>query len=100
MIMINNNWEQVNDLTDIIRIISESICEEFAKKIEDIIGTYESEIEELENQISEYESDDMQLEFINSQLERLKRYIDCNKDGTDYMRGVEYAYEMIERSIL
>lgn len=37
MIMINGNWEQVNDLSDVIRIVSENIGDEFAKKVEQII---------------------------------------------------------------
>lgn len=32
MIMINENWEQVKDLSDILRIESENIGNEFAQK--------------------------------------------------------------------
>lgn len=39
MIMINGNWEQVKDLSDILRIISENISDEFAQKVEDIFNT-------------------------------------------------------------
>lgn len=35
--MINGNWEQVKNLSDILRIVSENICDEFAKKVEEII---------------------------------------------------------------
>lgn len=37
MIMINGNWEKVKDLSDILRIVSENIGDEFALKVEDII---------------------------------------------------------------
>lgn len=37
MIMINRNREQVKDLSDILRIVSENIGDEFAKKVEEII---------------------------------------------------------------
>ncbi len=37
MIMINRNWEQVKDLSDVIRIVSENIGSEFAQKVEEII---------------------------------------------------------------
>lgn len=37
--MINGNWEQVKDLSDILRIISENISDEFAQKVEDIFNT-------------------------------------------------------------
>lgn len=36
MIMINRNWEQVKDLSDILRIVSENISNEFARKVEEI----------------------------------------------------------------
>lgn len=35
--MINGNWEQVKDLLDILRIVSENIGDEFAQKVEKII---------------------------------------------------------------
>lgn len=37
MIMINGNWEQIKDLSDVLRIISENIGSEFAQKVEEII---------------------------------------------------------------
>ena len=37
MIMINGSWEQVKDLSDILRIVSENIGDEFAQKVEEII---------------------------------------------------------------
>lgn len=36
MIMINGNWEQVKDLSDIVRITKENIGTEFAQKVEEI----------------------------------------------------------------
>lgn len=41
MIMINRNWEQVKDLSDVLRIVSENIGEEFAQKVEEILENYE-----------------------------------------------------------
>lgn len=37
MIMINGNWKQVIDLSDVLRIVSENISNEFAQKVEEII---------------------------------------------------------------
>lgn len=34
MIMINGNWEQIKDLSDVLRIVSENIGNEFAQKVE------------------------------------------------------------------
>ena len=36
MIMINGNWEQVKDLSDVLRIVSENIGSEFAQKVEEL----------------------------------------------------------------
>ena len=41
MIMINGNWEQVKDLSDILRIVSENIGSEFAQKVKEIFEDYE-----------------------------------------------------------
>lgn len=39
--MINGNWEQVKDLSDILRIVSENIGYEFAQKVKEIFKGYE-----------------------------------------------------------
>lgn len=53
--MINGNWEQVKDLADILRIVSENIGDEFAQKVEEICGEPSAELEEenflLQNKI-------------------------------------------------
>ena len=41
IIMINGNWEQVKDLSDVLRIVSENIGSEFAQKVEEILEDYE-----------------------------------------------------------
>ena len=97
MIMINGNWEQVKDLSDVLRIVSENIGDEFAQKIEEICEDNENKIEELEIDISELRLKVDCLKDLNKQLDILENYIDENKDGTDYMRGMEKAYDMIER---
>ena len=95
--MINGNWEQVNDLSDIIRIAAENIGDEFAQKIKEIFEDNECKIEELEIDISELRLKEDHLKDLNKQLDILENYIDENKNGTDYMRGMEKAYDMIER---
>lgn len=97
MIMINGNWEQVNDLYDIVRIVKENIGDNFAQKVEEIFNDNEYKIEDLEIRISELELKSNHLKDLNRQLDILENYIDENKDGTDYMRGMEKAYDMIER---
>ncbi len=37
------------------------------------------------------------MKDLNKQLDILENYIDENKDGTDYMRGMEKAYDIIKR---
>lgn len=101
MIMINGNWEQVKDLSDVLRIVSENIGSEFAHKIEEICDDYKYKTEELEIDNSELSSElrlkEDCLKGLNRRLDILEDYIEENKDGTDYMRGMEKAFEIIER---
>lgn len=97
MIMINGNWEQVIDLSDVLRIVSENIGSEFAQKVEEIFQDNEDKIEELEIDISELRLKECHLKDLNKQLDILENYIDENKDGTDYMRGMRKAYDIITR---
>lgn len=95
--MINGDWEQVKDLSDVLRIVSENIDDEFAQKVKEIFEDNEFKIEELEVGISELRLKEDHLKDLNKQLDILENYIDENKDGTDFMRGMEKAYDMIER---
>lgn len=95
--MINGSWEQVKNLSDILRIASENIGDEFAKKVEEIFENNEFKIEELEIEISELRLKEDCLKDINKQLDILENYIDENKDGTNFMEGMIKAYDMIER---
>jgi hypothetical protein len=97
MIMINGNWEQVKDLSDVIKIASENIGDEFGQKIKEIFEENKYKIEELEVDISELRLKGDQLKDLIKQLDILEDYIEKNKDGTDYMRGMKKAYDMIER---
>lgn len=83
MIMINGSWEQVKDLSDVLR--------------EEIFEDNEFKIEELEIEILELRLKEDCLKNLNKKLDILENYIDENKDGTDYMKGMEKAYEIIER---
>ena len=97
MIMINGNWEQVKDLSDVLRIVSENIGNEFAQTVEEIFTDNECKIEELEMDISKLRLKEECLKNLNRRLDILENYIEENTDGTDYMRGMEKAFEIIER---
>ena len=108
MIMINENWEQVKDLSDVLRIVSENIGSEFAQKVEEICGEpseklyaayqkLENEKDELEQRCNDYDDILESLNYLNDQIDKLEEYIDENKDGTDFMEGMIEAFEMIER---
>ena len=97
MIMINGNWEQVNNLSDILRIAAENIGDEFAQKIQEVFDDNEYKIEDLEMDISELRVKENHLKNLNKQLDILERYIDENKDGTAFVEGMIKAYDMIER---
>ena len=108
MIMINGSWEQVKDLSDVLRIVSENIGNEFAQKVEEICGEQseelytayqklESEKGELEQRCNDYDDILESLDYLNEQIDKLEKYIDDNTDGTDFMEGMIKAFEMIER---
>lgn len=108
MIMINENWEQVKDLSNVLRIVSENIGSEFAQKVEEICGEpskelyaayqkLENEKDELEQRCNDYDDILESLNYLNDQIDKLEEYIDENKDGTDFMEGMIKAFEMIER---
>ncbi len=108
MIMINGNWEQVKDLSDVIRIVSENIGSEFAQKVEEICGEpseelyvayqkLENEKDELDQRCNDYGDILESLDYLNEQIDKLEKYIDDNADGTDFMEGMRKAFEMIER---
>ncbi len=84
MVMINGTWEQVKDLSDILKIVSENIGNEFAQKVKEILK--EKYDESLES-----------LDYLSEQINELENYINKNDEETDYMRGMKKAFEMIER---
>lgn len=49
--MIKGNWEQVKDLSDILRIVSENIGDEFAQKVEEIVEEIKEEISDINEKI-------------------------------------------------
>lgn len=108
MVMINNNWEQVKDLSDIIRIVEENIGYEFAREVEKVCGEpsedlklriiqLESKIEDMETRTNDYDDISASLDYLNNQLDKLENYIIENDNGTDFMEGMRRAYKMIER---
>ena len=108
MIMINGKCEQVKDLSDVLRIVSENIGSEFAQKVEEICGEpseelyaayqkLENEKDELEQRCNDYDDILESLDYLNEQIDNLESYIDENKDGTDFMEVMIKAFEMIER---
>ena len=46
IVLINGNWEQVKDLSDIVRIVKENIGDEFAREVEKICGEPSADLEE------------------------------------------------------
>lgn len=107
MIMINGNWEQVKDLSDVLRVVSENIGDEFAQKVEEIsvgqaklYAAYQklkNEKDELEQRCNDCDDILESLDYLNEQIDKLEKYIDENADGTDFMEGMIKAFEMIER---
>ena len=88
MILINDNWEQVNDLQDVSNIIREHYNHELADKLDELILTSEYSDEKyhelecelddayventaLENEITDLESE---IEELNKEIEELCEY--------------------------
>ena len=108
IVLINNNWEQIKDLSDIVRIVEESIGFEFAREVERICGEpsadleleiiqLESKIEDMKTRTNDYDDISASLDYLNEQLDKLENYIDNNDDGTNFMEGMRKAYKMVER---
>ena len=108
IVLINNNWEQVKDLSDIVRIVEENISDEFAREVKRICGDnveelkdriyeLECEVEDMEVETNDYNDISSSLDYLNEQLNKLEKYIDNNADDTDFMEGMRKAYKMIER---
>lgn len=68
MILINNNWEQINDLHDISRIVRENYSKEIADKIDNLIIDYEEDYEELEKELMEEQEENLELDNENDEL--------------------------------
>lgn len=85
-ILINNNWEQVKDIDDIYRIVSENINKEFADEVKslfeqnDKIYDLECEIEELEIDKASLEN---QLDDEQSAYEELEEIVEKLKEALD-----------------
>ena len=75
--MINRNCEQVKDLSDVLRIVSENISSEFAQKVEEICDEpseelcvayqkLENEKDELEQRCNDYDNISKSLDYLDS----------------------------------
>ena len=63
MILINGNWEQVNNLQDVIRVVGEYYNDELAKTMEGLIPEHtDDEYYDLEFEISNKEDEIIGLE--------------------------------------
>ena len=87
--MINGNWEQVKDLSDILKIISENISDEFAQKVEEICGELNLELEEknvmLHNKISNMEDRQKEIRKLFIRVLDLAEEFLENNEYEDYM---------------
>lgn len=64
MVLINDNWEQVKDLSDIVRIVKENIGDEFAREVDRIFDDFKyikEENLELEDDIKKLNNTQKEL---------------------------------------
>jgi len=81
-VFINGNWEQIKDLSDVVRIVKENISDEFVREVEGICGEPGLELEEqnfiLENKIDNIEDRikgirELFIEVLNVDTNRLSK---------------------------
>lgn len=72
MIMINGNWEQVKDLSDVLRIVSENIDDEFAQKVEEIIYIKPQNEFDKSILVKDYEKEDL-IDMISDAYDTIER---------------------------
>ena len=92
MILINDNWEQVNDFQDVSRIIREYYNYELADKLDELTYEYfdeerydlecdlndaHMEISSLEDEVDGLES---AIELLNEEIEELREYKEMYED--------------------
>lgn len=77
MVLVNNNWEQVKTLRDVIKIIRENYNEELADELDELIPEHtDEEYEKLEwkygleyNKVAELENE---VDDLRDEIERLE----------------------------
>ena len=94
MILVNGNWEQVNNLQDVIRVVGEYYNDELAKSMEGLIPEHsEEEFWDLENEIcdkiNEIEALEAEIASLESDIERLE----------DNLEGAEKEIDKLETKI-
>ena len=65
-------------------------------ELKDVFDELQTRIEDLESENNDYDDIYQSLTYLNDQLFKLEKHIDDNADGTDYWRGMQDAYDMIE----
>ena len=92
MILINGNWEQVNNLQDVVRVVGEYYNDELAKTIKSLIPEHtddeyydlESQLSDNDFKISTLEDDisykDDELDRQDEEIEDLKKEISKLED--------------------
>lgn len=85
MIMINGNWEQVIDLSDVLRIVSENIGSEFAQKVEEICGEPSLELEEQNFMLTN------EIDNLNDRHKDIRKlFIEVLGLANDFLKNDEY----------
>lgn len=78
MILVNDNWEQIYDLQDVLKIIRENYNRDLADELDKLIPEHtdeeydglQDELWEKENRIDDMESEISALELENEQLQK------------------------------
>lgn len=100
MILINGNWEQIDHLSDVVRIAKESIGYEFARQIREICSEPSEELvatnQRLNAKLDELESVRDECDRLKNNIRKLRNYIQENDNGSDHIRSLKIALNIIE----
>ena len=92
MILVNDNWEQVNDLQDVSKIIREYFNTELADELDKLIPEYTDE--EYEDLLCDYNMESDKVTDLENEISNLEKE---NKRLEEKVEELETKIEEIEK---
>lgn len=92
MILVNDNWEQVNDLQDVSKIIRENYNYDLADELDKLIPEYTDE--EYEDLLCDYNMESEKITDLENEISNLEKE---NKRLEEKVEELETKIEEIEK---